>query len=279
METLADIWNTIINYINANQASFIATGWVIITAILTLLIGLFIVGRIEKVFHKIFRKQKIDETLTSFFLSLINISLKVLLIIIVITMLGIETTSIVAVIAAAGFAVGLALQGSLSNFAGGVLIVFFKPYKVGDYIEAQGFSGTVKAIQIFNTILKTPDNKTIIIPNGALSNGSITNYSTEQNRRVDFTVGIGYEDDFERAKLIVLKYIDSDSRILKDPAPFVRVTNLGASSVDITARVWCDRAEYGNVLIDLIENIKKEFDKNKISIPFPQTDVHLYKHD
>lgn len=279
METLADIWNTIINYINTNQASFIATGWVIITAILTLLIGLFIVGRIEKVFHKIFRKQKIDETLTSFFLSLINISLKVLLIIIVITMLGIETTSIVAVIAAAGFAVGLALQGSLSNFAGGVLIVFFKPYKVGDYIEAQGFSGTVKAIQIFNTILKTPDNKTIIIPNGALSNGSITNYSTEQNRRVDFTVGIGYEDDFERAKLIVLKYIDSDSRILKDPAPFVRVTNLGASSVDITARVWCDRAEYGNVLIDLIENIKKEFDKNKISIPFPQTDVHLYKHD
>ena len=279
MQDFSNIWDYITNFISNNNGAFFYAGTVILYALITLIIGLLIIGRIDRLFQKILTKRKVDETLSSFFISLINISLKILLAIIVITMLGIETTSIVAVIAAAGFAVGLALQGSLSNFAGGVLIIFFKPYKVGDYIEAQGHAGTVKSIQIFNTVLKTPDNKTITIPNGAISNSSIINYSTEKTRRIDLTFGIGYEDDFEQAKAIINKLITNDDRILQDPAPFVRVSNLSASSVDIVTRIWVERTEYGNVYHDMIENVKKEFDKNKISFPFPQSDVHLYKHD
>ena len=279
MQDFSNYQKPITDYIKNNQNAFYSIAIALLIAILSLIIGLFIINRIHKMIEKVFTKRKIDPTLTSFFLSLISISLKVILIIIVITNLGIETTSIVAVIAAAGFAVGLALQGSLSNFAGGVLIVFFKPYKVGDYIEAQGHSGTVKSIQIFNTILKTPDNKTIVIPNGAISNSSIINYSAEKTRRIDLTFGIGYDDDFEQAKSIINDLINNDKRILKDPAPFVRVSNLGASSVDIVTRIWVERTEYGNVYHDMIENVKKEFDNNKISFPFPQTDVHLYKQD
>ena len=279
MQDFSNYQKPITDYIKNNQNAFYSIAIALLIAILTLITGLFIINRIHKMIEKVFNKRKIDPTLTSFFLSLISISLKVILIIIVITNLGIETTSIVAVIAAAGFAVGLALQGSLSNFAGGVLIVFFKAYKVGDYIEAQGHSGTVKSIQIFNTILKTPDNKTIVIPNGAISNSSIINYSAEKTRRIDLTFGIGYDDDFEQAKSIINDLINNDKRILKDPAPFVRVSNLGASSVDIVTRIWVERTEYGNVYHDMIENVKKEFDNNKISFPFPQTDVHLYKQD
>ena len=178
MSDLSNFYQDLVDFVHNNQNTFYSTALAIVYAILTLIIGLFIINRIHKAIRKVFIKRNIDPTLTSFFLSLISMSLKIILIIIVITNLGIETTSIVAVMAAAGFAVGLALQGSLSNFAGGVLIVFFKPYKVGDYIEAQGHAGTVKSIQIFNTILKTPDNKNIIIPNGVLSNTSIINYST-----------------------------------------------------------------------------------------------------
>ena len=279
MSDVSNFFQTLSDFVNNNQNAFYSIALAIVIALLTLIIGLFIINRIHKLIERVFTKRNIDPTLTSFFLSLINISLKIILMIIVITNLGIETTSIVAVIAAAGFAVGLALQGSLSNFAGGVLIVFFKPYKVGDYIETKGFTGTVKSIQIFNTILKTPDNKIIIIPNGAISNNPITNYSAEETRRIDLTFGIGYDDDFEEAKSIIQNLISEDSRIFKDPAPFVRVSNLGASSVDIVTRVWVERTEYANVFHDLIEHVKKEFDKNKISFPFPQNDVHLYKHD
>lgn len=279
MQDFSNALKYVSDLINNNQNAIVNVGWVILTAIIVLIIGLFIIGRIDKIFQRFLTQRRVDPTLTSFFISLINISLKILLIIVVITMLGVETTSFVAVIAAAGFAVGLALQGSLSNFAGGVLIVFFKPYKVGDYIEAQGQAGTVKSIQIFNTVLKSPDNKTIVIPNGAISNGSIINYSTEDTRRIDLTFGIGYDDDFEQAKSIINGLIINDKRILQDPAPFVRVTNLGASSVDIVTRIWVARTDYGTVYSDMIENVKKEFDKNKISFPFPQTDVHLYKQD
>ncbi len=188
MQDLSNIWNSIVNFFNSNQGAVLQIVYTILYAIITLVIDLFIIGRIDKIFQRFFNQRKVDETLSSFFISLINVSLKVLLLIIVITELGIQRTSIVAVIAAAGFAVGLALQGSLSNFAGGFLIIFFKPYKVGDYIEAQGYSGTVKSIQIFYTVLKQPDNKTVIIPNGAISNSSIVNFSTEKNRRVDFVL-------------------------------------------------------------------------------------------
>jgi small conductance mechanosensitive channel len=246
-------------------------------AILTLVIGYIIIGRIIGLLRKISVKRDLDPTLTSFLLSLTSISLKLILIITFISMLGFETTSLLAVLAAASFAVGLALQGSLSNFAGGVLIILFKPYSIGDYIEAQGFTGSVKSIQIFNTVLTTPDNKTIIIPNGAISNGPITNYSTQDKRRVDFTFGIGYDDDFEQAKGIINDIIAKDNRILKDPGPLVRVKELGASSVDITARVWVKKEDYWAVYFDMIESVKSEFDAQGISFPYPQTDVHLYK--
>ena len=278
MQDISKYWNDLLSFFNNNQNAFIAFGVALLEAVVVLIVGFFIIGRIVRLVNKFFKQRNVDATLASFFNSLISATLKILLLIIVISLFGIDTTSIVALVAGAGFAVGLALQGSLSNFAGGVLIVFFKPYKVGDYIEAQGHAGTVKSIQIFNTILKTPDNKTIIVPNGSLSNSSIINYSTEETRRVEFVVGIGYEDDFEKAKEIIKGIIENDKRILPDPAPFVRVTNLGASSVDITTRVWAQKADFYSILVDLTENTKKEFDKNKISIPFPQTDVHLYKH-
>jgi small conductance mechanosensitive channel len=175
-------------------------------------------------------------------------------------------------------AVGLALQGSLSNFAGGVLIILLKPFKVGDFIEAQGFLGTVSGIQIFNTILKTPDNKTIIIPNGSLSNGNIVNYTTEKKRRVDVVVGISYDDDFRKAKDIIKQLIADDERIMKDPEPFVAVSELGESSVNIVTRVWTDIADFWPVKFDLTENIKLQFDEEDITIPYPQRDVHMYNH-
>jgi small conductance mechanosensitive channel len=192
-------------------------------------------------------------------------------------MVGIEMTSFIAILGAAGLAVGLALQGTLQSFAGGVMILLFKPFKVGDVLEAQGYVGSVKEIQIFNTIMATPDNKIIIIPNGSLANSSMTNYSTMDTRRVDFSFGIGYDDDFDKAKEIIKGLIDADERILKDPAPFVRVGELADSSVNITTRVWVNAPEYWNVHFDMIENVKRSFDKEKISIPYPQMDVHLDK--
>ena len=189
-------------------------------------------------------------------------------------MIGIEMTSFVAILGAAGLAVGLALQGTLQNFAGGVMLLLFKPFKVGDVLSAQGFTGSVKEIQIFNTIMATPDNRIIIIPNGGLANSAMTNFSTMDTRRVDFSFGIGYDDDFEKAKSLIRSLIDADSRILKDPEPFVRVGELADSSVNITTRVWVNAADYWAVHFDLIENVKKTFDKEKVSFPYPQMDVH-----
>ncbi len=168
------------------------------------------------------------------------------------------------------------VSGTLQNFAGGVILIIFKPFKAGDFIDAQGYMGTVKEIQIFNTILKTPDNKTIIIPNGGLSTGSMTNFSTEPQRRVDFTFGIGYSDDIDKAKSVISGLIDADSRILKDPAPFIAVSELADSSVNFVVRVWADAGNYWGIFFDMTENVKKAFDKEGISIPFPQTDVHVY---
>jgi small conductance mechanosensitive channel len=192
-------------------------------------------------------------------------------------MLGIHMTSFIAVLGALGLAVGMALSGTLQNFAGGVMLLIFKPFKVGDYIEAQGYSGSVKEIQIFNTILNTPDKKTIIIPNGGLSTNAMTNYSTEPLRRVDFTFGIGYGDDIDKARKIILDVIAQDQRILKDPAPFVGVVSLGDSSVNLTTRVWANAADYWNIFFFLNETVKKTFDQQGISIPFPQHDVHVFQ--
>jgi len=243
--------------------------------LIILAVGWILCSLLTSFISHLMKKSKVEESLRTFLKSLIGISLKVLLLITVVSMMGVEMTSFIAILAAAGFAVGLALQGSLSNFAGGVLILSFKPFKVGDAIDAQGHKGKVKAIQIFNTILMTPDNKKIIIPNGALSNGSVINFSTEKERRVDFVFGIGYNDKIPKAKEIILALIKKDKRILKDPEPFVRVSELGNSSVNITVRVWAKSEDYWDINFDMIENVKESFDRNRISIPYPQMDVHM----
>ena len=220
-------------------------------------------------------KSDVDVTVRQFLKSLFSALLKIMLVIAVISMVGVEMTSFVAILAAAGFAIGMALQGSLGNFAGGVVILIFKPFKTGDLIEAQGFIGVVDSIQVFNTILKTPDNKTIIIPNGGLSSGAMTNFSTEPIRRVDLTIGIGYGDDIKKAKDLILELISTAPGVLQDPAPAVMVSELADSSVNFTVRPWAASEDYWNVYFDLHERIKLALDANNISIPFPQADVHL----
>jgi len=248
----------------------------LILAILTLFIGLWVIRIMLKGFTHIAIKQNIDPNLYPFIRSFIGVLLKTLLIISVMGMVGIEMTSFIAILGAAGLAVGMALSGTLQNFAGGVLILLFKPFKVGDYIEAQGYSGTVKKIQIFNTFLTTPDNKTIILPNGALSTSSMTNYSTEPTRRVDFKFGIGYKDDIDKAKNILRDILESDSRVLKDPKTIIAVSELADSSVNLIARPWVNATDYWSLYFDIQEKVKKTFDQEGISIPYPQQDVHIF---
>jgi len=251
----------------------------LILAILFLIIGMWIIKGVKKLFTKAMQKGNVEISLQKFLISMITVALKVLLLISVASMVGIATTSFIAILGAATFAIGLALQGSMSNFAGGVLILLLKPFKVGDTIEAQGFIGKVHEIQIFNTIMKTFDNKMIYIPNGTLSNGNITNYSREPIRRVDMTFGIGYGDDIKKAKEVLTRLVKEDSRIISDPAPLIAVSSLGDSSVNFAVKVWCDNAEYWNVYFDMQEKVKITFDQENISIPFPQTDVHLFKEE
>jgi small conductance mechanosensitive channel len=226
---------------------------------------------------KAFEKREMDPSLKPFLLSLISALLKIMLGISVLTMLGIEMTSFVAILGAAGLAVGLALSGTLQNFAGGVMLLIFKPFKVGDFIDAQGYTGTVQQIQIFITVLNTPDNKTVIIPNGPLSTGSLVNFSTQPTRRVDWSFGIAYGDDYDVARKWILELMDADDRILKDPAPFVALGELADSSVNITTRAWVNAADFWGVHFDMIEKFNKGADKKGLSIPFPQMDVHLDK--
>lgn len=244
-------------------------------AIVTLLIGLWIIKGITKLVYVSMKRSKVDKTLIPFVCSLISWTLKILLFISVASMIGIATTSFVAVLGAAGLAVGLALQGSLSNFAGGVLIMIFKPYKVGDLIEAQGHFGEVKEVQIFNTIILSPQSKRIIIPNGAVSNGSIVNYSAEGKIRVDMVIGISYDSDIDQAKSILMEVLENNDRVMKDPAPFVGVTEMADSSVNLVVRPHCKPEEYWDTHFEISEAAKKALDANGISIPFPQRDVHL----
>lgn len=250
----------------------------LLLAIAVLFIGLKAIKILNKVLDKIFKHQHLDPSVAGFLESLLGIILKIVLFIAVAGMLGVQTSSFVALVGAAGLAVGLALQGSLANFAGGVLILLFKPYKVGDHILAQGYDGVVKQIQIFNTILHTPDHKKIIIPNGAISNDAIENYTALGTRRHDIVFGIGYEDDIKKAKDLLLKLAKDNKKILKEKGhePAVFVGNLGESSVDITLRVWCKDKHYVGLEADFFELAKAEFDANNISIPFPQQDIHHY---
>ena len=247
----------------------------LILALLTLFIGLWVINIFLKGFKKLILKGNIDPNLHPFLKSFLAILLKTLLVVSVMGMVGIEMTSFIAVLGAAGLAVGMALSGSLQNFAGGVLILLFKPFKVGDYIEAQGHAGVVKMIHVFNTILTTPDNKTIIIPNGALSNASMVNYSTQPTRRVDFTFAIGYQSDIDKAKTLLKQIIEADNRVLADNVTTIAVSALADSSVNIVVRPWVNATDYWAVYFDIQEKVKKTFDKEGISIPFPQHDIHI----
>jgi small conductance mechanosensitive channel len=270
--------NFLQNYSGKAIELLMGYGPTLVLAIVTLIIGLWVIKLFIKGLGRAMEKGNIDVSLHKFLLSLFGILLKVMLVISVASMIGIQMTSFIAVLGAAGLAVGLALQGSLANFAGGVLILLLKPFKVGDFIESASYLGTVKEIQIFNTILKTPDNKTIFIPNGVLSNASITNFSTESTRRVDMVFGIGYSDNITKAKEIIESILKNDGRILNEPAPLIVVSELADSSVNITMRAWCNNADYWGIYFKMQESVKLEFDKQGISIPFPQRDVHVYNH-
>ncbi len=252
-------------------------GLKIIGALLIFIIGKMVIGIITGALKRAFKRKSTDETLSKFVISLTRIFLLVVVILASLSTLGVETTSFVAIIGAAGLAIGFALQGSLSNFAAGIMLIIFRPFEAGHFVEAGGATGTVEAIKIFNTVMKTPDNKTIIIPNSAVTGGNITNYSAKDTRRIDMVFGIGYDDDIKKAKEIMEGIIRADSRILKDPAPVVRVLELGDSSVNFAVRPWVKTADYWDVYFDLMEGIKFAFDEKGISIPYPQTDVHLHQ--
>ncbi|BDS05972.1 mechanosensitive ion channel protein [Oceaniferula spumae] len=252
-------------------------GLKLLTALITLWIGWKVCNVIIKGMSKWFAKTNYDKALESFILSMLSAALKVLLVITCIGIAGFPTTSFVAVLGAAGLAVGMALSGTLQNFAGGVLIMILKPFKIGDFIETQGQMGKVQTIQIFNTIINTGDNKRVILPNGPVATSTLINYSAESTRRVELIFGIGYEDDIDKAKEVLKRLIQADERIHKEPEPFIAVKELGASSVDIVVRVWGASGDFWPITFDLTEQVKKEFDKEGISFPFPQSDVHFHK--
>lgn len=249
------------------------------TAILVLIIGWMLIKLLRKLMAISLAKGKVDNSLSNFLLGFVSILLKIVLLISVASTLGLKTTSLLAVLGSAGLAIGLALQGSLSNLAGGVLILFLKPFKVGDFIEGAGHSGTVQEIGLFNTTLLTPDNKRIIIPNGTLSNASLTNFTAEGKRRLDFTFGIGYGDDIKKAKDVLLRVANEEERRLKDFEIVVVVGSLGDSSVNLLLRFWVKSQDYWATYWDNIEKVKLTFDQEGISIPFPQRDVHLIKSE
>ena len=247
----------------------------ILAALIIFIIGKFLINWANRLFATMLQKRKVDASIQSFLKSIVNITLLVMLFLAVIGKLGIELTSFAALLASVGVAVGMALSGNLSNFAGGVIILVFRPYKVGDYIEAStGASGTVTDIQIFHTVLTTPDNKVIFAPNGAMSSAVVTNYSRKETRRLDFTFGVEYGTDFELTKSIIQEIINKDSRILKDPAPFIELGALADSSVNITVRIWVNASDYWAVNFDMNKNVYATFNEKGISFPFPQLTVH-----
>ena len=245
-------------------------------------LAIFIVGRwVAKILIKLLRKglgkADMDPILVNFVASIVSSLLLLFIIIASLNQLGVDTTSLIAIFGAAGLAIGLALQGSLQNFASGVMLIIFRPFKTGDFVEAGGTSGVVESISIFTTIMRTGDNREVIVPNGAIYSGTITNYSARETRRVDMVFGIGYGDDIKKAKQILQQVLDQDERVLKDPAALVAVGELADSSVNFNVRPWVKSADYWSVKFDLTEKVKLAFDENKISIPFPQMDVHMNK--
>jgi small conductance mechanosensitive channel len=253
-------------------------GLKILAALAIFIVGRWVAQGVRKMLQRVMTKSKVDSTLVTFTANLAYIALLAFIVIAALGQLGIQTTSFIAILGAAGLAVGLALQGSLSNFAAGFLLIIFRPFKVGDLIEGAGVFGVVEAIQIFTTQLKTADNKTVIVPNAKLTDDNIVNWTVKGTRRVDMVMGIGYEDDIDKARSLMADIIAADDRVLKDPAPQISVSELADSSVNFVVRPWVKVEDYWGVYFDLTEKIKKSFDANGISIPFPQRDVHVYQH-
>lgn len=268
-------WQTVLVY-----AKKIATeyGPNILLSLTVLILGRMVARILRKISVRVMKKSNTEASIQSFVSSLVYITSMVFVVIASLNILGMPTASFVAVVGAAGLAIGLAFQGALSNFAAGFLIIIFKPYKIGDFIEGGGESGDVKAIQLFTTTLTTTDNKTVIIPNSQMTNGNITNYSTEEKRRIDLVVGIGYDDDIDHAKKILTQITKQNSSVLKEPETVIAVVELADSSVNFVVRPWVKTADYWSTYFKLQETIKKELDKEGISIPYPQRDVHIYEH-
>lgn len=260
-----------------DSGTMVALGKNLLIALVIFYVGRFVVSLVVRGLHKVMQKNGVDVTLEKFVCNLVRTALLIVVIIAAIGALGIQTTSFIAIFGAAGLAVGLALQGSLSNFAAGVLIVLFRPYKVGDYIEGAGIGGTVEQVQILTTVLTTPDNKQVIVPNSQIMDSVITNYSAKDTRRVDMTVGVSYDDDLDKVRRTLEELIAAEDRILADPECKIAVSALGDSSVNFVVRPWVKSPDYWGVMFDMTEAIKKRFDKEGISFPFPQQDVHLYK--
>jgi small conductance mechanosensitive channel len=250
----------------------------ILAAVAVFIIGRWVAKLMRRIVDKVMGKRSVDPTIGKFVANLTYIALLTFFILAALGLLGIQTTSFIAVIGAAGLAIGLALQGSLANFAAGFLLIIFRPFKVGDYIEGGGTAGTVEAIQLFTTQLASPDNKTIIVPNSKMTGDNIVNYSAKGTRRVDMVFGIGYEDDIDKARNIITEILSQDERILKDPPTNIAVSELADSSVNFIARPWVNAADYWNVYFETTEKVKKRFDAQGISIPYPQRDVHVYEH-
>ncbi len=267
-------WNDVIEMLQTTGVEF---GINLVTAIAIFYFGRMIVGLLMRGLKKMMQAQDVDVTLQTFVANLVRMVLLTFVIIAAISSLGIQTTSFIAILGAAGLAVGLALQGSLANFASGVLIVLFRPYKVGDFVEAAGISGVVEEVQILTTVLKTGDNKMVIVPNGQVMDSVITNYSANDRRRVDMVIGVSYDDDLDKVRSTLEQLVAADDRILDDPACTIAVSALADSSVNFVVRPWVKTADYWGVMFDLTEAIKKRFDKDGISFPFPQQDIHLYK--
>lgn len=262
--------------INSLVTQGAALGWTLIKALLIFVVGRLIINLVNKLVRRILSKRNIEPSVRTFVGSLVNVVLTILLVVSVVGALGVETTTFAALLASAGVAIGMALSGNLANFAGGLIILLFKPYKVGDYIEYQNQSigGTVREVQIFHTILTTVDNKMIYIPNGSLSSGVVINFSNQTTRRVDWTFGVDYGEDYEKVRSVIESVIVGDPRIFKDPAPFIALHALAASSVNVVVRVWVDSGDYWNVYFDINQEIYKTFNEQGINFPFPQLTVH-----
>ncbi len=244
--------------------------------------AIFIIGRmiakgLVKLLRKVLKKSGMDHILVNFISSIVNSALLLFIIIAALDQLGVDTTSLIAILGAAGLAVGLALQNSLQNFAAGVMLIIFRPFKTGDFVEAGGTAGVVETITIFSTVMRTGDNREVIVPNGSIYNGTITNYSARDTRRIDMVFGIGYNDDIRKAKQIMQEILDADDRVLADPEPLIAVGELADSSVNFNVRPWVKSDDYWSTRFDLTEKIKLAFDDNGISIPFPQMDIHMDK--